>query len=190
MQVAKFWKMCSAGNLDFARVNNLGASERGAQGDLLTSESKSAAGQSWRRAAILIQHNNCFWKLAILNVRTEHFQMRIPHPRLSRISQDNREVTHSHTSSPWAENKASYLIIPTRWLQKSVYLNSQILFQEQLDQEEKVTRLLRCTSLLLVWFWQIEDVEKFRRAINWWSDECMRPAECWCLRLCPKKNHF
>ena len=74
MQVGKFWKMCSAGNLDFARVNNLGASERGAQGDLLTSESKSAAGQSWRRAAILIQHNNCFWKLAILNVTTEHFQ--------------------------------------------------------------------------------------------------------------------
>ena len=178
MQVAKFWKMCSAGNLDFARVNNLGASERGAQGDLLTSESKSAAAQSWRRAAILIQHNNCFWKLAILNVTTEHFQMRIPHPRLSRISQDNREVTHSHTSSPWAENKASYLIIPTRWLQTSVYLQSTSLpgatwSGGKGDTTSKMHVIVACIILAN---WGCGKIQESNKLMRWWVHEA-----CWML---------
>ena len=102
----------------------------------------------------------------------------IPHPRLSRISQDNREVTHSHTSSPSAENKASYLIIPTRWLQTSVYLQSTSLpwatwSGGKGDTTSKMHVIVAC---IILTNWGCGKIQESNKLMRWWVHNF-----CWML---------
>ena len=177
MQVAKFWKMCSAGNLDFARVNNLGASERGAQGDLLTSESKSAAGQSWRRAAILIQHNNCFWKLAILNVTTEHFQVDTTPPSKPHKPRQPRGDTFPHVVAVSRE-QSKLSDYPDQVASTSVYLQSTSLpgatwTGGKGDTTSKMHVIVAC---IILTNWGCGKIQESNKLMRWWVHEA-----CWML---------